>query len=129
MPVGKCIEKYGLEDFDISMKAIEKLTKRNTGEYAIRPFIKKYPTPTLDQMKQWGKSNHFHLRRLASEVLRPKLPWAAKLDLFVENPTSVFQILDLLKNDPIKFVKKSVANHLTDYITVNPKPTFELIEN
>ena len=69
------------------------------------------------------------MRRLASEGLRPKLPWAAKLDLFIENPTPVFQNLELLKKDPIKFVKKSIANHLTDYIKVNPKPTFELIEN
>jgi 3-methyladenine DNA glycosylase AlkC len=129
MPVGKFIEKYGLEDYDISIKAIEALTKRNTGEYAIRPFIKQYPTQTLQQMKLWAKSENFHLRRLASEGLRPKLPWAAKLDLFVENPTPVFQILDLLKKDPIKFVKKSIANHLTDYIKVNPKLTFELIEN
>ena len=128
MPVGKFIEKYGLDDYDVSFNAIEELTKRNTGEYAIRPSIKKYPTQTLKQMKQWAKSDNFHLRRLASEGLRPKLPWAAKLELFIENPRPVFQILELLKRDPIKFVKKSIANHLTDYIKVNPKPTFELIE-
>jgi 3-methyladenine DNA glycosylase AlkC len=128
MPVGKFIEKYGLKDYEISINAIEELTKRNTGEYAIRPFIKQYPTETLKQMKQWAMSDHFHLRRLACEGLRPKLPWAAKLDLFIENPTPVFEILDLLKKDPIKFVKKSVANHLTDYIKVNPKATLELIE-
>lgn len=74
MPVGKFIEKYGLEEYDISMNAIEELTKRNTGEYAIRPFIKKYPTQTIKQMKLWAKSDNFHLRRLASEGLRPKLP-------------------------------------------------------
>jgi 3-methyladenine DNA glycosylase AlkC len=129
MPVGKFIEKYGLRDYDTSINAIEELTKRNTGEYAIRPFIKQYPTQTLKQMKQWAMSDNFHLRRLASEGLRPKLPWAAKLDLFVENPTPVFEILNLLKKDPIKFVKKSIANHLTDYLKVNPQPTFELIEN
>lgn len=129
MPVGKFIEKYGLEDYETSIKAIEELTKRNTGEYAIRPFIKHYPTQTLKQMRLWAKSDNFHLRRLASEGLRPKLPWATKLDLFIENPTPVFQILDILKKDPIKFVKKSITNHLTDYIKVNPIPTFELIEN
>lgn len=128
MPVGKFIEKYGLEDYDTSIKAIEELTKRNTGEYAIRPFIKQYPKQTLKQIKLWAKSNNFHLRRLASEGLRPKLPWASKLDLFVDNPKPVFQILNMLKKEPVNFVKKSVANHLTDYIKVNPKPTFELIE-
>lgn len=128
MPVGKFIEKYGLEHYDTSIGAIEELTKRNTGEYAIRPFVKQYPVQTIKQMKRWAKSGNFHLRRLASEGLRPKLPWAAKLDLFVDNPKPVFEILDMLKTDPIKFVKKSIANHLTDYIKLNPKPTFELID-
>jgi len=30
MPVGKFIENYGLDDYDVSIKAIEELTKRNT---------------------------------------------------------------------------------------------------
>jgi 3-methyladenine DNA glycosylase AlkC len=80
-------------------------------------------------MKTWARSANFHLRRLASEGLRPKLPWASKLDLYIEKPKPVFDILQILKKDPIKFVKKSVANHLTDYIKVNPKPTFELIKS
>jgi 3-methyladenine DNA glycosylase AlkC len=122
MPVGKFIEKYGLENFEISMKAIEEHTKRNTGEYAIRPFVRKYPDQVLQQMKNWAQSENFHLRRLASEGLRPKLPWASKLDLFIE-------ILQLLKEDPIKFVKKSVANHLTDYIKVNPQAAFSLLDS
>ena len=43
MPIGKYIEKYGLGAFEQSMYAIEEVTKRNTGEYAIRPFIRMYP--------------------------------------------------------------------------------------
>lgn len=128
MPVGKFIEKYGLEHFETSINAIGELTKRNTGEYAIRPYVRQHPKPTLRQMKTWAKSDNFHLRRLASEGLRPKLPWASKLDLYIDNPQPVFEILDILKKEPIKFVKKSVANNLTDYIKVNPQPTFDLIE-
>lgn len=128
MPVGKFIEKYGLENYDLSINAIQELTKRNTGEYAIRPYIRRYPEQTLKQMKAWAKSDNFHLRRLASEGLRPKLPWALKLDLFVDNPKPVFEILGILKTEPVKFVKKSIANHLTDYIKVNPNSTFDLIE-
>jgi 3-methyladenine DNA glycosylase AlkC len=128
MPVGKFVEKYGLDHFAVSMTAIEEITKRNTGEYAIRPFVRKYPEKTLKQMKKWTGSKNFHLRRLASEGLRPKLPWASKLDLFIEKPQPVFAILEILKADPIKFVKKSVANHLTDYIKVNPGAAYELID-
>ena len=41
MPIAKYVEKYGLDHFDLSMKAIEEITKRNTGEYTIRPFLEK----------------------------------------------------------------------------------------
>lgn len=128
LPLGKYVELYGLDHFKISIKAIEEITKRNTGEYAIRPYIRAYPKQTIRVIKQWAKSSNFHLRRLASEGLRPKLPWASKLDTFVQDPTQVFDILELLKEDPVKFVQKSVANHLTDYLKVNPEPTRVLIK-
>lgn len=127
MPIGKFIEKYGLDNFEASMDALAEITKRNTGEYAIRPYIRKYPTQALARMKNWAQSDNFHLRRLASEGLRPRLPWAPKLDQFIENPQPVFEILELLKGDNVKFVQKSVANHLTDYLKVNPNPTRALI--
>ncbi len=128
MPIGKFVEKYGLEHFDISITAIEEITKRNTGEYAIRPFIRKYPQKIVKIMGKWSTSDNFHLRRLASEGLRPKLPWATKLDTFIENPKPVFQILQNLMEDDIKFVKKSVANNLTDYLKVNKNEAVEFIK-
>lgn len=127
MPAAKFVEKYGLDHYDVSIQAIGEITKRNTGEYAIRPFILQYPEQTLAVMKQWAKSNNFHLRRLATEGLRPKLPWAAKLELFIENPSPVFEILELLKEDPVHFVKKSVGNHITDYLKVNTAAANQLI--
>jgi 3-methyladenine DNA glycosylase AlkC len=128
MPVGKFIEKYGLDDYETSINAISELTNRNTGEYAIRPFIKRYPEKVLAQKASWAQSENFHLRRLASEGLRPKLPWAQKLDLFIEKPKPVFEILSLMKAEPVKFVQKSIANNLTDYIKVNPDPTYKLLD-
>lgn len=127
MPVGKFVQLYGLDYYEESMAAIGEITKRNTGEYAVRPYIRKYPKAALKQMEAWARSDNFHLRRLASEGLRPKLPWAPKLDEFVHDTTPVFAILELLKEDPVKFVQKSVANHLTDYLKVNPEPTRELL--
>lgn len=127
MPVGKFVEKYGLDDYDASMQAIAEITKRNTGEYAIRPYIRHNPKKALAYMKAWAQSDNFHLRRLASEGLRPKLPWAPKLDTFTTDPAPVFAILEYLKEDPVKFVQKSVANHLTDYLKVNPEPARALI--
>jgi 3-methyladenine DNA glycosylase AlkC len=127
MPVGKFVEKYGLDNFTLSIKAIEEITKRNTGEYAIRPYARKYPEKTLAICTKWATSKNFHLRRLASEGLRPKLPWAPKLDVWNTNPTPVFEILELLKEDEIKFVKKSVANHVRDWMKVNPKEAQKII--
>jgi len=127
MPIGKFIELYGLDDYKLSMKAIEEVTKRNTGEYAIRPYIRKYPKKSLKQMTTWAQSENFHLKRLASEGLRPKLPWSTKLDTFNDNPQPVFEMLELLKEDTIMFVKKSVANHLTDWLKVNYEPTRKLL--
>ncbi len=128
MPIGKFVEKYGVDDFDISIKAIEEITKRNTGEYAIRPFIRKYPEKTIKIMQKWSQSDNFHLRRLASEGSRPKLPWSTKLDTFIENPQPVFQILENLMEDDIKFVKKSVANNIADYLKVNKTAAVKFIK-
>ncbi len=127
MPVGKFIEKYGMEHFDASVNAIAELTKRNTGEYAIRPFLEKYPRPSLVVMKKWARAKNFHLRRLASEGLRPRLPWAKNLTRYIENPKPVFEILTLLQTDDVRFVRKSVANNLRDYAQENPDATRALL--
>ncbi len=128
MPIGKFVEKNGLNSFNESIKAIEEITKRNTGEYAIRPYARHYPKKTLRVCIKWAKSNNFHLRRLASEGLRPKLPWATKLETWNEDPKPIFEILNILKEDEVKFVKKSVANHLRDWIKINPRETNKLVK-
>jgi 3-methyladenine DNA glycosylase AlkC len=127
LPIGKFIEKYGLEHFDISIQAIAEVTKRNTGEYAIRPFIRKYPQKTMQVMREWARSENFHLRRLASEGCRPKLPWSSKLEEFITDPQPVFRILEILVADEVKFVQKSVANNLTDYLKVNKSAAAKFI--
>ncbi len=128
LPIGKYIERYGLDHFHLSMNAIAEVTKRNTGEYAVRPYLRRYPADGLKRMRQWALSDNFHLRRLASEGLRPRLPWAPKLDVFIDQPAPVFEILELLKEERVRFVRKSVANHLADYLKVRPEPTLELID-
>ncbi len=121
MPVALFVEKYGLDDFDTSMNAISEITKRNTGEYAIRPFIRKYPKDTLKIMKKWSKNKNVHIRRLASEGCRPRLPWSQKLDEFINDPTPILPILENLKEDNSLFVKKSVANNINDILKDNYK--------
>ncbi|MEW4486649.1 DNA alkylation repair protein [Thalassoglobus sp. JC818] len=119
MPFATFVEHYGLDYLEISLNAIGEITKRNTGEFAIRPYLSRYPEQTLDQMLKWSEDENFHLRRLASEGSRPRLPWAKKLDFAIEDPKSTLPILENLKDDQIRFVQKSVANHLNDMLKDN----------
>ncbi len=119
MPIAKFVEKYGLNDFKISMNAIEEITKRNTGEYAIRPYLELHLKETLEQMEEWSLSPNKHVRRLSSEGIRPRLPWAKKLDIFIKDPLLLTPILYNLKDDPSKYVQKSVANCLNDILKDN----------
>ena len=127
LPLAKYVEIYGLDDFETSMNAIEEITKRGTGEYAVRAFIRKYPQNSLKTITQWARSSNFHLRRLASEGLRPKLPWASKLELFISDPSPVFAVLEILKEDEVRFVQRSVANNVADYLKVNFAAAKELL--
>ena len=127
MPVAYFVEKYGVDEFDLSMNAIYEITKRHTGEYAIRPFIVKDQGRVLAQAQKWAKSNNVHVRRLSSEGLRPRLPWTQKLDAFIKDATPVLAILELLKSDPSSFVRKSVANNLNDILKDNYASGMETI--
>ena len=115
------VEVFGLDDFEESMKALEIFTINSSSEFAIRQFILKYEEQTINQMKIWAKSSNEHIRRLASEGCRPRLPWAVALPLFKQNPIKPFEIIELLKHDKSLYVQKSVANNLNDISKDNPQ--------
>ena len=108
------VECYGLESFELSMHALALFTQNSTAEYAIRAFLKREPERTKDQMLSWAHSDNEHLRRLASEGVRPKLPWSYHLPWIAENPDWVKPIIEQLKSDSSLYVRKSVANLLND---------------
>jgi hypothetical protein len=54
-PVGRYIEKHGIENIKASLKFIKELTKRFTGEYAIRPLLTNKPKETIKMMVKWSK--------------------------------------------------------------------------
>ena len=119
LPIATFVEEYGLEHYAESIDAIAEVTKRSTGEFAIRPYLKAEPVKTLEIMQRWSKDDNFHLRRLASEGARTRLPWATKLTFLIKDPQPVLPILENLKDDPVRFVQKSVANHLNDILKDN----------
>ena len=123
------VEVYGLDDFEISMKALECFTINSSSEFAIRQFILKYEDKTINQMKLWAKSPNEHLRRLASEGCRPRLPWANALEKYKTNPSKVLEILEFLQNDTSLYVKKSIANNLNDISKDNPNIVINIAKN
>ncbi len=128
MPIATYVERYGHNHFALSMRAIEEITKRNTGEYAIRPFLVQDTERTVAVMNEWARHPSSHVRRLASEGVRPRLPWARKLDVFIDDPSLILPILEQLRDDPSRYVQTSVANNLNDILKDNPQIGRRVIE-
>lgn len=120
------VEQCGLDDYETSIKAIEKITQFTSCEFVTHSFIVKYPDKMMKQMLVWSKHEHWGVRRLASEGCRPRLPWAMALPKLKENPAPIIPILENLKNDPSRFVRLSVANNLNDIAKDNPEAVIEL---
>ncbi len=114
------IARYGAEHFEVSMKGLRHLTQFGTAEYAIRPFLRQDLARTLTVMLSWAYDENEHVRRLASEGCRPRLPWSFHLKELKANPAPVGAILDALNQDPSLYVRKSVANHLNDISKDHP---------
>jgi len=119
-------EQYGLDDYETSIEAIEKITQFTSCEFAVRPFIIKYPKKMMKQMLSWSKHKHWGVRRLSSEGCRPRLPWAMALPNLKEDPAPIIPILENLKNDISRFVRLSVANNLNDIAKDNPETVIDL---
>jgi 3-methyladenine DNA glycosylase AlkC len=114
------IEIYGIDHFEDAIKSIEFVTQFITCEFAVRPFIIKYGDKMLTQMYNWSLHESHHVRRLASEGSRPRLPWAMALPELKKDPRPILPILENLKNDPSEYVRRSVANNLNDIAKDNP---------
>jgi 3-methyladenine DNA glycosylase AlkC len=108
------VARHGLAHFEESMRAQHALTQRFTAEFSIRAFIEAHPARTLARLRQWATDPSEHVRRLVSEGTRPRLPWAPRLRGFQQDPRPVLELLELLKDDPSLYVRRSVANNLND---------------
>ena len=120
LPQNDFVAKYGLDHYDLSMRALYQMTKRFTAEGAIRAFIQKHPERTLAILAKWAEDDNCHVRRLVSEGTRPRLPWTMQLKSFIENPRPVLSLLEKLKTDPELMVRRSVANNLNDIAKDHP---------
>lgn len=122
------VEVYGLDDFEASAEALRLFTPLCSSEFAVRPFIVKYPKRMMALMKEWSTDDNHHVRRLASEGCRPRLPWGMALRDFKKNPAEVLPILETLKDDDSEYVRRSVANNLNDISKDHPELVLEIGE-
>lgn len=111
---------YGADDFDTSMAALKFFTSFGSSEFAVREFLRRDPVRTLAVMRLWADDENEHVRRLASEGSRPRLPWSFRLDTLMADPELAAPILHALRADPSLYVRKSVANHLNDITKLHP---------
>lgn len=115
------VAQYGLEDPKFSLGALRDFTPFGSAEFAIRPFLVRDQKATLAVMFKWTQDRDEHVRRLASEGSRPRLPWGLRLQSLIRDPSPLGPILDALKCDDALYVRKSVANSLNDITKDHPE--------
>ncbi len=129
MPLNSLLTAHGLEAVDASLKLVPEVTKRFTAEFGIRVFLIHKPKKILSHLKRWAKDKDPNLRRLVSEGTRPRLPWGEQIAAFVADPSPILPLLELLKDDPSEYVRRSVANNLNDISKDNPELMLDVVEN
>lgn len=122
------IEIYGINHFKTSIGLFEKVTQLSSCEFAVRPFIIKYEQKMMEVMYNWSKHKNEHVRRLASEGCRPRLPWAMALPKLKQNPKPILPILEDLKQDKSEYVRRSVANNINDMTKDNQELVIDLVK-
>jgi 3-methyladenine DNA glycosylase AlkC len=115
------VATFGLDEFDFSMEALRFFTSYGSAEFAVRAFLQSDLSRALKIMRSWATDENEHVRRLASEGSRPRLPWGLKLKELVRDPEPCAGILEALKDDASLYVRRSVANHLNDITKDHPE--------
>jgi 3-methyladenine DNA glycosylase AlkC len=105
------------ERLDQAFDALATITPYFSAEDAVRAFLTTYPEQTLTAAATWATAADHRVRRLASEALRPHLPWSTGTGLPVD---TALPLLDVLYADSSHFVTTSVANHLRDIARTQP---------
>lgn len=122
------VELYGQDYPEKSLAALKYLTEFGSSEFAIRPFIQNNTEDVMSIMMDWAGDDNEHVRRLASEGCRSRLPWGMQLSGFVKDPSLVLPILERLKSDESLYVRRSVANNLNDISKDNPDIVIDIVK-
>ncbi|MEW2634566.1 DNA alkylation repair protein [Streptomyces sp. NPDC048389] len=122
-PVNEAVAERALAHgvFEPALGLLADLTPLLTAESAVRPFLRHDLHRALRTILPWTDHPDPHLRRLASEGTRPRLPWATRLPELVTDPSPALPVLDSLYRDSSEYVRRSVANHLNDISRDHPE--------
>jgi 3-methyladenine DNA glycosylase AlkC len=126
LPHSLYLGAHGLDDLPQAMAAQHALTQRFTAEFSLRSYLQAHTAATLAHLVNWSVDASAHVRRAVSEATRPRLPWAARLNGFVRDPSPVLPLLKALRDDPSAYVRRSVANHLNDMGKDHPERLCDL---
>jgi len=127
-PLGVYVARRGLATPERALRTLHALTQRFTSEWPIRAFIEAHPELTFATLAAWARDESEHVRRLASEGSRPRLPWGLQLKGLIADPTPTQPLLLALQDDESEYVRRSVANHLNDIAKDHPALVAEWIE-
>lgn len=128
-PLIDYIATHGLQHPKEALQTLEKLTPLFSAEFAVRPFIQQHTDVAYAKLLEWCEHDSEHVRRLASEGSRPRLPWGMRLQQFIKNPEPLAAILEKLKVDESLYVRRSVANNLNDISKDNAEWMIKLCGN
>ncbi len=122
------VSQRGLGHFDLSMDALNAMTRRLSAENHLRVFIELDFERAMATLQRWASDPNVHVRRLVSEGTRPRLPMTGRIQRFIDDPTPALKLLEALKADPSLYVRRSVANHLNDISKDNPEIALDTLE-
>jgi 3-methyladenine DNA glycosylase AlkC len=122
------VAEHGLQHPHKSLQVLEYLTDLFSSEFAIRYFIVNHYDISYEKLLVWADHESEHIRRLASEGCRPRLPWGMRLQQFCKDPQPLVPILEKLNDDSSEYVRRSVANNLNDIAKDNPEFVINLCQ-
>jgi len=120
------VQHFGQDHYQISIPALGEITRWTSAEFAVRPFLLRYPTEMAVQMTEWSRHESPMVRRLSSEGFRPRLPWGMGVPALKKDPAPILPVLENLKNDPAETVRRSVANNLNDIAKDHPELVLDM---
>lgn len=127
-PLLTWVEVYAVDHPAVALPALRELTRRFSAEFALRPFLRRHPDAAWAAVHRWTTHPCVHVRRLASEGTRPRLPWGGHLRDSITDPSRGLAVLDALVDDPERYVQRSVANHLGDIAKDHPERAVDVAE-